>query len=207
MDRATEMKVRELVRREMDARTRSPIFNSTVSPRGLTQGRVSKRLVTSLPRVAQEFDEVHLESSGGSIQTFLYHDGAWRPVGSFVKVTCAIAAGGGLPLDGEFTKEFDDTIIEVFMAGSGFRSSSGLIGMNLLIDGVALANITSMTNETFSHKAFVSRIYTHPNDFLGTGAIAAGLHDVDLTAYDGNTQTDSNDTFYVTITERFAETN
>jgi hypothetical protein len=80
IDQALKSEVRELVRREMDARTRSPIFNSTVSPRGVAQGRVAKRLVTSLPRVAQEFDEVHLEHEG-VYSSWVYINGSWHQVG------------------------------------------------------------------------------------------------------------------------------
>jgi hypothetical protein len=210
IDRALELQIRELVRREMDARLRSPVLNSAVSPRAVSQGRVAKRLVTRLPSVAQEFDEVHLESPspGGSILPFIYHNGSWKPVGpAFERVTVVIGTNGPMPLDSAFTKYFDDTILEVFMAGSAYRGTAGLVGMNLELDGVQYANVSAYTNEINSHKAFVSRVYVHPNDFLGTGSFPAATYDVDLTPLNADSQTDTNDTFYVTITEKFAETN
>jgi hypothetical protein len=59
IDSATQLQVRDLVRREMDARLRSPVLNSQVSPRGVSQSRVATRLVTQMPRVAQDGDEVY----------------------------------------------------------------------------------------------------------------------------------------------------
>jgi hypothetical protein len=206
----TEEDIRRIARAEARALLTSVEARNVYPPRSIPLRTVDRvPVVTAFPAMAVEGDEIHFQTSTGSIVPFIYLSGAWRCTGGWQKVTHAIASGGGLPLDGEFTKEFDDSILEIFMAGSGYRpgaSGVGLIGMNLLIASVAVANITVFVNAVDNHESFVSRTYTHPSTALGTGAYAAGTYDLDLTAFDGNTSSDSNDTFYVTVTEKFAET-
>jgi hypothetical protein len=83
--------------------------------------------------------------------------------------------------------------VTVMFSGSGYRGSSGLIGVDLYIDGVNRGFARSYTNETSSHKAFCS------NALVVTG-LAAGTHTMQLILESGTTS-DVNDFFSATVIE------
>lgn len=111
----------------------------------------------------------------------------------FKSTTLMAARSGGLPLSATFTSQ-GGTLV-VFASGSGFRNAgSGVIGMLMRIDGIAMAFSNAFTNETGSHKAF-------PPSFTTITSIGAGSHTLDLNARDVNTLTDFNDFFNVVVLE------
>jgi hypothetical protein len=208
IDQALKLEVRDLVRREMEARLRSPILNSQVSPRGVSQGRVAKRLVTRLPAVAQEFDEVNLESSAGEIVPFIFTSGSWKPLGAaFQRWSAVISEAGPLPASGTFEKEFDDTKIVLFASGSGFRfvAGVGLMQVTIDIDGTNHAFLQAYTNETGSHKTLVPYALPFPSALWATDTLAKGSHTVTLED-PGDVESDVSDFFYVTALETFDPT-
>ena len=78
-------------------------------------------------------------------------------------------------------------------SGSGFSSTTSVVGMNILVDGVNKGVCKTYTNETSSHKAFNS-------NFLVLSGIASGSHTIQLTVI-SPTQTDFNDFFSLSVME------
>ena len=105
--------------------------------------------------------------------------------------------GSGNPASkttGSFTTSAGTKLI-VFASGSGFHSTgNAVIGMDLKVDsGATFGTVKSYTNESGSHKAFVSQI------FLVTG-LSAASHTITATKLSG-TQWDANDFLSITIVE------
>lgn len=99
---------------------------------------------------------------------------------------------GALPLSATFTTNGGTVMITA--SGSGFSSpGSGVIGMNVLVDGVNRGVSRTFTNEPSSHKAFVTTQIVISN-------LAAGSHALQLAAL-GGTSTDFNDFFDVSVLE------
>jgi hypothetical protein len=107
----------------------------------------------------------------------------------------ASAMLGPLPVEGAYTSKGGMLIISA--SGSGYRNdttTSGWIGMYVKVDGRIAGFASVYTNETNSHRAFV-------NDYIVVSGLPAGQHTIRLEAMDGNTSTDSNDHFRVTVLE------
>jgi hypothetical protein len=83
--------------------------------------------------------------------------------------------------------------VTIIASGSGYKNSTGVIGMNILVDGVVKGACQSYTNETASHKAFTM------NALVITG-LSAASHTLQFTLQSG-TITDSNDFFSATVIE------
>ena len=99
---------------------------------------------------------------------------------------------GGLPLTSSFTS--DGGTLVIFASGSGWLLSGGhSIGMGIFVDGTQVGTTHGFTNESFSHKAFVS------NPLVVRG-VPKGTHTLQLVAQ-ANTRTDINDFYSVTILE------
>ncbi|HTL90173.1 MAG TPA: hypothetical protein VL134_12295, partial [Leptolyngbya sp.] len=81
----------------------------------------------------------------------------------------------------------------ILVSGSGFRDSSGQIGMNIYLDRNVVATASVWTNEPGSHKAFVC------NPVVLKG-IAQGNHLLYVKSWP-STFTDQNDLFSLTILE------
>jgi len=114
----------------------------------------------------------------------------------FKATTLMASRIGPLPLSTVFTSR-GGTLL-VFASGTGFRnnpaSTAGVMGMQVRIDSVVMADVKGFTNELNSHKAF-------PPSFTVATYIAAGPHTLDLVPMDGNTRTDFNDFFNVMVLE------
>ena len=94
---------------------------------------------------------------------------------------------GGLPK--QFNFNTNGGLVILFVSGSGWNPSSGLIGMSIKVDGSEKAKARGFSNEVNSHKTFV------PVQLVV--ALAAGQHTVRLDALAG-TSSDGNDFFNVT---------
>jgi hypothetical protein len=81
----------------------------------------------------------------------------------------------------------------VFVSASGWSSSSGDISFAINMDGNEVGELRTTTNETGSHKAFVSRTLVVPS-------IAAGQHTLQIAARAG-TNADLNDVASATVVE------
>ena len=102
---------------------------------------------------------------------------------------------GPLPLSERFTTSGGKLLIAV--SGSGYRAldaGAGLLGIDVLIDGVKVGSINGFTNEPESHKTLPSRTF-----YLQQGA-AVGMHTLTISAQ-LDTLTDGNDFFNATIIE------
>ncbi len=99
---------------------------------------------------------------------------------------------GGLPLSRTFTSNGGTLVI--FASGSGWTGGGdSQIGMGIFVDGTQRGTAHSFSNETSSHKAFVSNALV----VMGVGP---GTHSLDLFALPG-TNTDFNDFYSVTVME------
>lgn len=102
-------------------------------------------------------------------------------------------ATGGLPITSPSFKTDGGTLL-IFANGSGFRSgTSGIMGMNIQVDGINKGVTKVFTNTVSSHKSFISNI------IIATG-IPVGDHTITLTAL-ANTLTDFNDFYTIYILE------
>lgn len=102
-----------------------------------------------------------------------------------------IAKVGPLPLKDTFKAESDVEVL-IFVSGSGWSKTPGqLIGMELVIDGNPVWDCVVYTNEGSSHKAFVPSFFPTKLSF--------GEHTIMLQPVNGETQTDLNDNFNVTL--------
>jgi hypothetical protein len=82
----------------------------------------------------------------------------------------------------------------IFASGSGYSSvGGGTIGMAIFVDGTQVGTARSVTNETLSHKAFVSNALV----VMGVGI---GSHTLQLVPL-ASTSTDINDFYSVTVME------
>ena len=86
--------------------------------------------------------------------------------------------------------------ITIFASGSGYRATTGIIGMDIYVDGSFRGSCKVFTNEVNSHKAFTS------NAIVVTG-LAAGTHSMQLVLRTGAdaTTSDLNDFFSATVIE------
>jgi hypothetical protein len=113
------------------------------------------------------------------------------------RVTKVIDNTGPLNITGNFDTGGGTLII--FASGSAFREKNdgqygGTIGMTIWIDGAKLnEEVRGYTNETGSHKSFVS--------FPIVYKPAAGSHTIELRPLDTTVKMDANDYFRVTILE------
>jgi len=83
----------------------------------------------------------------------------------------------------------------IFAGGSAWtRTLWSTIGANVVVDGSSVGSIKLATNEVNSHKALVSNVIVAPG-------LPAGQHTIQLVALDGNTVTDANDYFDLTVVE------
>lgn len=81
----------------------------------------------------------------------------------------------------------------LFIGGSAYLSAgTGVMGLDVAVDGTAVGGLDTYTNEAGSHKAFVSRMLPV--------TLFAGTHTVSLTAR-GSTLSDVNDRFEVSFIE------
>jgi hypothetical protein len=81
----------------------------------------------------------------------------------------------------------------VMASGSGFRGSSGPVGMSIIIDNTQIGLAEVWTNESGSHKSFVA-------NFMVIKAVNAGFHILKLVPFAGTT-IDTNDRCSATILE------
>lgn len=84
--------------------------------------------------------------------------------------------------------------IVIVASGSGYRGSSGQVGMEVLVDGLVRGVARAFTNETGSHKAFVT-------SGIPVTGLGAATHTVSLQPL-VTTTTDANDFFTVTVFEQ-----
>jgi hypothetical protein len=127
------------------------------------------------------------------------------------KVSNVIDAVGPLPVQVTYTTSGGKLLI--MASGSGYRSSnealhSGVIGMDVDVDGGPVGSAATLTNEMDSHKSFVA-------DYVVVSGLAAGPHTIGLskkynvnacnllneTAADYCTTTDGSDFFHVAVIE------
>jgi len=95
-----------------------------------------------------------------------------------------------LIVNGQFTTGGGTLVFSV--SGSGYRTTAGVAGMNILMDGAVIDTCQIFANTVNVHMAFV------PKTFVRTG-VAAGFHTMSLQPLAG-TVTDT-DNFCVTILE------
>ena len=107
-----------------------------------------------------------------------------------------INANGALPKEGTYNKRRGGTLI-VSAAGSGFSDTENkTIGMEVWVDGKNVGNTAQVyTNEKLSHKAFVPA-------FAVVNGVPKGPVKIELKALNGDTKTDQNDFFRVTVEEQ-----
>ena len=102
---------------------------------------------------------------------------------------------GQLPLSGTYNKRAGGTLL-ISAAGSGWSSTKDkLIGMKVLVDNQEVGVAQVWTNEAASHKAFVPAFEVVNN-------LPKGTHTIKLEALNGDTTTDQNDYFRVTVEEQ-----
>ena len=107
-----------------------------------------------------------------------------------------INTNGALPKEGTYNKRRGGTLI-VSAAGSGFSDTENkTIGMEVWVDGKNVGNTAQVyTNEKLSHKAFVPA-------FAVVNGVPKGPVKIELKALNGDTKTDQNDFFRVTVEEQ-----
>jgi hypothetical protein len=110
----------------------------------------------------------------------------------FRATTLMSARPGALPLANTFTSN-GGTLL-VYTSGSAFRATGGVMGIQMRIDGVVMAELRAFTNEVQSHKAF-------PPSFVVVTSTGPGAHTLDLHVSVGGTVTDFNDFFNVMVLE------
>lgn len=67
-------------------------------------------------------------------------------------------ASNTLPHDFTFVAQKGQEIV-LHVSGSGFSHEGGIIGVTVVLNGQALGDVKTYTNEKLSHKAFVSRSF------------------------------------------------
>ena len=107
-----------------------------------------------------------------------------------------INTNGALPKEGTYNKRRGGTLI-VSAAGSGFSDTENkTIGMEVFVNGNRVGTAQVYTNEKLSHKAFVPA-------FEVVNGVPKGPVKIELKALDGgDTKTDQNDFFRVTVEEQ-----
>jgi hypothetical protein len=106
-----------------------------------------------------------------------------------------INTNGALPKEGTYNKRRGGTLI-VSAAGSGFSDTGEkTIGMEVWVDGKNVGTAQVYTNEKLSHKAFVPA-------FAVVNGVPKGPVKIELKALNGDTKTDQNDFFRVTVEEQ-----
>ncbi|WP_437901466.1 hypothetical protein [Sorangium sp. So ce124] len=100
---------------------------------------------------------------------------------------------GALPVSGTFTSGGGTLIL--LTSGSAFLTSgTGLITMNIRLDGNQVGSTTMWVNDGYKHRTFAP-------DWLVLSNIASGDHTIQLTLTGSNALTDVNDFFSVTVLE------
>jgi hypothetical protein len=100
-----------------------------------------------------------------------------------------------LPKEGTYNKRRGGTLI-VSAAGSGYSDTGEkTIGMTVWVDGENVGTAQVYTNEKDSHKAFVPA-------FEVVNGVPKGPVKIELKALNGDTKTDQNDFFRVTVEEQ-----
>jgi hypothetical protein len=123
-------------------------------------------------------------ATGGATVTGPLRNSMW-------KVTSVLdQKPGKLPVSGTFTSS-GGTLV-VFASGSGMRGDTGLMGMNINLDGARIGASRVWSNVSNAHQAFVPLLLVVPG-------IAAGNHTVQLVHFDGFS--DGNDYYSVTVME------
>lgn len=86
--------------------------------------------------------------------------------------------------------------ITIIASGSGYRATTGIIGMDIYVDGTFRGSCKTYTNEVNSHKAFTTNA-------LVVSGLAAGTHSLQLILRTGAdaTSSDVNDFFSATVIE------
>jgi len=106
-----------------------------------------------------------------------------------------ITESGPLPLEGKYKSRGGKLIISA--AGSGWSSNKDqLIGMKVLVNGNNVGTAQVWTNEADSHKAFVSAFPVVYAKDVGSGPVT-----IKLETLNGETKTDENDFYRVTVVE------
>ena len=106
-----------------------------------------------------------------------------------------IKDNGALPKEGTYNKRRGGTLI-VSAAGSGYSDTGEkTIGMTVWVDGENVGTAQVYTNEKDSHKAFVPA-------FEVVNGVPKGPVKIELKALNGDTKTDQNDYFRVTVEEQ-----
>jgi hypothetical protein len=106
-----------------------------------------------------------------------------------------INTNGALPKEGTYNKRRGGTLI-VSAAGSGFSDTENkTIGMEVFVKGNKVGTAQVFTNEKLSHKAFVPA-------FAVVNGLPKGPVKIELKALNGDTKTDQNDFFRVTVEEQ-----
>jgi hypothetical protein len=106
-----------------------------------------------------------------------------------------ITSNGALPKEGTYNKRRGGTLI-VSAAGSGYSDTGEkTIGMTVWVDGENVGTAQVYTNEKDSHKAFVPA-------FEVVNGVPKGPVTIELKALNGDTKTDQNDYFRVTVEEQ-----
>ena len=102
-----------------------------------------------------------------------------------------ISAVGPLPLSSTFAAEGDGEVL-FYISGSAWSATAGSsISFTLYLDNTAIGTSVGFTNETQSHKALVP--------IFIPATLSAGNHTVTLETESGETITDLNDNFTVTL--------
>ena len=97
---------------------------------------------------------------------------------------------GPLPKSIAFTSKGGPLLLIV--SGSAYTGTGGPFGATVQLDAATVGTLSAYSNETFSHKAFPTRVLRV--------AAPAGSHTLVLLA-DATTTTDQNDPFSVTVVE------
>lgn len=100
---------------------------------------------------------------------------------------------GPLPLN--FNYDHNGGLAYVFAAGSGFRGSVGLVGMDIQIAGTIRGQANTFVNEINSHKVFAPTLFD-----ASAWLTADQSYTLDLTAQ-ATTTTDLNDFFTLAVLE------
>lgn len=101
-----------------------------------------------------------------------------------------ISSAGPLPLSATFESQADVEVV-FYVSGSAWSQNEGQLSIQLLLDGNPVGEAIGFTNEGSSHKALVPV-------FLSSG-MTLGSHTITLEVGNGNTITDLNDNFQVSL--------
>lgn len=99
----------------------------------------------------------------------------------------SIYQNGPAPFETQFESQVEGSAL-VFLCGSCWRSSTGLGGLSLTIDGNPVAETQIYINETNSHVAL-------PPVLVEIGDITVGPHTLGIHMTNGDMTTDRNDYF------------